>query len=129
MVYRLARVRTFVGFGLAMAVALLLTIGSAAAEAGSGSDDDGCPRGPTPLHCRGRRASATRRPARRRRSHSFLRAQNLGQLEASVTNGADRFLTVNQFASRYGQSPATIASLEGYLATFGIQDMRLRQQP
>ena len=49
-----------------------------------------------------------------------LRAQNLGRLEASVTNGVSEFLTVNQFASTYGQRPATIAGLESYLAGFGI---------
>src|ERR1700748_134663 len=50
-----------------------------------------------------------------------LRAQNLAQLQAGVVNGESRFLTVGQFAATYGQSPATIAALEGYLARFGIR--------
>ena len=50
-----------------------------------------------------------------------LRAQNLGQLENSVTGGVSHFLTVHQFASTYGQSPATVSALENYLNRFGIK--------
>lgn len=49
-----------------------------------------------------------------------LREQNLPQLEASVQQGVEHFLSVDQFARTYGQSPAHIAELRGYLAKFGI---------
>src|ERR1700761_1684871 len=49
-----------------------------------------------------------------------LREQNESQLASSVTGGARNFLTVGQFASRYGQSPAHVAALRSYLAQFGI---------
>jgi kumamolisin len=50
-----------------------------------------------------------------------LRAQHLNALQAAVVGGARHFLTVNQFANIYGQNPGTIAAIESYLASFGIQ--------
>lgn len=49
-----------------------------------------------------------------------LREQNEPQLQAVVLQGARSFLTVSQFASEYGQSPANIAALRSYLTQFGI---------
>lgn len=51
-----------------------------------------------------------------------LRDKNLGQLESAVTHGGFKpgnFLSVPQFASRYGQAQ-TATALTGYLAKFGI---------
>jgi kumamolisin len=50
----------------------------------------------------------------------ILRERNLPQLKAAVEQGVMNFLTVGQFAGTYGQTPANIAQLEGYLAQFGI---------
>jgi kumamolisin len=50
----------------------------------------------------------------------ILRAQSLPSLEAQVQQGVGRYLSVSQFASTYGQTPANISALTGYLASFGI---------
>ncbi len=51
----------------------------------------------------------------------ILRARDLGSLEASVSAGMPGgYLSVRQFASRYGQTPSDIAALEAYLSGFGI---------
>ncbi len=50
----------------------------------------------------------------------ILREQNLPQLEAAVESGISRFESVSQFARQYGQSPANVAALRGYLAQYGI---------
>ena len=50
-----------------------------------------------------------------------LRERNIGQLRSEVTHGMKRFLSVPEFASAYGQSPAVISGLEDYLARFGIR--------
>lgn len=50
-----------------------------------------------------------------------LRANNLANLEAQVSAGMPHgFLSVPDFASRYGQSARNIAALEAYLAQYGI---------
>jgi kumamolisin len=50
----------------------------------------------------------------------ILRAQNLPYLEAQVQHGVSRYLSVSQFASIYGQTPANVSALTAYLASFGI---------
>jgi kumamolisin len=50
----------------------------------------------------------------------ILRERNLRQLKAAVEHGVRSFLSVSQFAGRYGQSHANIAQLTAYLAKFGI---------
>jgi kumamolisin len=50
----------------------------------------------------------------------ILREQNLGQLKSRVQTGVRKYLSVSQFASIYGQSPANISALTSYLASFGI---------
>jgi kumamolisin len=121
MVFRLARMRTFVGLGsVAIAVAVLLTIGSAAAVAAGSSPMTKVAQGTDPASLPGSTVFGDTPPGTPETVSFVLRAQDLGQLEASVTDGASHFLTVNQFASSYGQSPATIAALEGYLDKFGI---------
>jgi kumamolisin len=49
-----------------------------------------------------------------------LRERHLGQLEAAVTHGVRRYLSVREFAREYGQNPAVISTLESYLKQFGI---------
>jgi subtilase family serine protease len=50
----------------------------------------------------------------------ILRERNLRQLKAVVEHGARNFLSVRQFAGRYGQTRASIGQLTAYLARFGI---------
>ena len=50
----------------------------------------------------------------------ILDEKNETQLEQSVDQGMTSFLGVSQFAQQYGQSPANVAQLEGYLGQFGI---------
>lgn len=50
-----------------------------------------------------------------------LDARNLVQLEGSVAAGMPGgYLSVGQFAAAYGQAPANISALEGYLVRYGI---------
>src|ERR1700691_201415 len=52
-----------------------------------------------------------------------LREKNINELESAVTQGrftARNFLSVREFANEYGQSPALISALKGYLGKFGI---------
>ena len=49
-----------------------------------------------------------------------LTEQNLAELEARVEQGFQGYLSVSQFASAYGQTPANISQLLGYLAQ-GVQ--------
>ena len=51
----------------------------------------------------------------------ILREQNVGSLEAQVEQGVRNYLSVSQFASTYGQTPANISALTSYLAGFGIK--------
>jgi kumamolisin len=50
----------------------------------------------------------------------ILRERNLRQLQAAVEHGVRNFLSVRQFAGRYGQTRASIGQLTAYLARFGI---------
>ncbi len=51
----------------------------------------------------------------------ILRARNLQELKTRVTGGwTGSYLTTQQFASRYGQTPAVITSIVAYLKRFGI---------
>ncbi len=117
MVQRLVRMRTLVGVGVAAAAAVLVT-GSGVAHAADPMTK--VAQGVDPAALPGSQVFGAT-PADTPETVSFvLRAQNLAQLEASVTDGPSHFLTVGQFASAYGQSAATIAALERYLANFGI---------
>jgi len=51
----------------------------------------------------------------------ILQERNYSLLRANVINGVRNYLSVSQFASRYGQTPANIAALTSYLAHFGIK--------
>jgi kumamolisin len=52
----------------------------------------------------------------------ILKEQNIQSLEAQVESGIpdSRYLSVSQFAARYGQSSSNIDALTSYLAGFGI---------
>jgi kumamolisin len=51
----------------------------------------------------------------------ILRERNHSILQANVINGVTKYLSVGQFASTYGQTPANVAALTSYLAHYGIQ--------
>jgi kumamolisin len=51
----------------------------------------------------------------------ILKERNLNYLEARAQQGFGNYLSVSQFAGTYGQTPANIAALTGYLAQFGIK--------
>jgi subtilase family serine protease len=60
-------------------------------------------------------------PANTLETVSFvLRERNHEQLAAAVTHGMDHYLSVSRFADQYGQSPAVVSALMGYLGQFGI---------
>ena len=122
MVHRFARTRSFVGLAVAAtAVVALLTVGSASALAAGSTQMTHVAQGVDPASLPGSTVFGDT-PASTPETVSFvLRAQNLGQLEANVTGGVSHFLTVNQFASAYGQSSATISALENYLDKFGVK--------
>jgi subtilase family serine protease len=50
----------------------------------------------------------------------IMREQNESQLEAGVEQGIRNFLSVPQFAARYGGVPSAIGQLRAYLSRFGI---------
>ena len=61
-------------------------------------------------------------PANTPETVSFiLQERNISLLKANVINGITKYLSVSQFASAYGQTPANIAALTSYLAGFGIK--------
>ena len=49
-----------------------------------------------------------------------LRERNRPQLEGAVQHGVRGYLSVSEFARRYGQSAGSIEQLTGYLAAYGI---------
>jgi subtilase family serine protease len=50
-----------------------------------------------------------------------LRERNVRSLEVQAQLGIKNYLSVSQFASRYGQTQANISALTSYLAGFGIK--------
>ena len=61
-------------------------------------------------------------PADTQEDVSFiLKERNLNYLEAQAQHGFGSYLSVGQFAGTYGQTPAKIAALTSYLASFGIK--------
>ena len=60
-------------------------------------------------------------PASTPETVSFIfKERNLRQLEAAVTRGSKKYVSVGQFAREYGANPALIVGLESYLKRFGI---------
>jgi kumamolisin len=51
----------------------------------------------------------------------ILRERNASFLQTAVTEGIRSFLSVSQFASAYGQTPANVSALTSYLAHYGIK--------
>ncbi len=51
----------------------------------------------------------------------ILRERNISTLKANAVTGFKNYLSVSQFASTYGQTPANVSALTSYLAGFGIK--------
>ena len=51
----------------------------------------------------------------------ILRERNISTLKAKAVTGFKNYLSVSQFASTYGQTPANVSALTSYLAGFGIK--------
>jgi len=49
-----------------------------------------------------------------------LKERNVGSLHAQAQQGFRHYLSTSQFARAYGQTPANISALTGYLGQFGI---------
>jgi kumamolisin len=49
-----------------------------------------------------------------------LKERNVGSLQAQAQQGFRHYLSTSQFARAYGQTPANISALTGYLGKFGI---------
>jgi kumamolisin len=49
-----------------------------------------------------------------------LKERNVGSLQAQAQHGFRHYLSTSQFARAYGQTPANISALTGYLGQFGI---------
>jgi kumamolisin len=85
------------------------------------------PQGIGTAALKGLKSSGVFNPGSTPETVSFiLKARNVGLLEASVTAGMPGgYLSVGQFANRYGQPQSNVKALEHYLAGFGISSTSL----
>ena len=120
---RRARLTAGILLGLGMVAAPLATASGAAASSSTG------PNTPTSVPA-GINAAALpgatvfgNTPSDTPETVSFvLKEQNIGSLEAQVDEGIphSNYLSVSQFAARYGQPASNISALTSYLAGYGI---------
>jgi hypothetical protein len=122
----------FTRFGLnrlRLSVGMALTILATAVAAGSSPGAIPTPGADTPVAVQpGISAAALpgavafgNTPASTPEQVSFvLRERNLPQLQWAVQHGVRDYLSVSEFARRYGQSAGSIEQLTGYLAAYGI---------
>ncbi len=105
----------------ATVAALALSGGVAAAATADGSPgSNAVAQGIRPSAIPGATAFGST-PADTPESVSFImRERNLAQLESEVQQGVRQYLTADEFAAQYGQTPQAIGALTGYLAGFGI---------
>ena len=78
------------------------------------------PQGLGPIVLKNATVLASTPPATPEIVSFILRGRDLPGLESAVAEGRSPRLSVAQFASRYGQSAATITALESYLNGYGI---------
>ncbi len=115
---------------IAGAVTLLLAAGSAAASAASSASASTpgpntptqVPSGISPADLPGTQVFGDTPPDTPVTVSFILKEQNIQSLEAQVEAGipSSRYLSVSQFAARYGQPSSNIDALTSYLASFGI---------
>jgi subtilase family serine protease len=77
-------------------------------------------QGNNPASLPGSTAFGSTAPSTAEQVSFILDEQNKNQLEAQVEKGVASDLSVNQFATEYGQSQSNIKALTTYLAKFGI---------
>jgi kumamolisin len=114
-----------VAVGAASAL-LLLSAGTAvAATRSSGPARSAVPQGIGAAALHSARVLGKASGSTKEQVSFILTAQQLSTLEAKVDAGMTSFLSVQQFASTYGQTSAHISALEQYLAKFGIKSTAL----
>jgi kumamolisin len=111
-------IRTGVAF-CALALALSPVLALSAGASGGGWQPVG--EGVSPGSLPGVTVFGTTAPSTPEQVSFVLDEQNKSQLEAQVENGVQSYLSVSQFAQRYGQSQYNINALTSYLSKFGIQ--------
>ncbi len=111
---------TLIAAGAAGSMVVLSAVAPAGATTGPTSGEVAVPQGITAASLHGTRIGAA--PAATKMRVSFvLDIQHEGALKTNVQNGFPHgFLSVHQFATRYGQPHANIAALVHYLKTKGI---------
>ncbi len=111
------------------AVTLLLAAAAAAAAASPAAASTPGPNTPTqvsggisPANLPGTQVLGDTPPDTPVTVSFILKEQNIGSLETRVEAGvpSSQFLSVRQFAAKYGQSSSNIDALTSYLASFGI---------
>jgi kumamolisin len=119
---RNARLSAGVIFLAATAVASLVALPAHAASASTPSPNtpEAVQSGISAAALPGASVFGTTPPGTAETVSFVLREQHLSQLEAAVQRGVTHFLSVRQFASVYGASPANISALTSYLASYGI---------
>ena len=123
---RMKRVQLAAGILLAVGTAIAIPIAAApgvSAAPGQGSSSPtGVPSGINAAQLPGATVFGSA-PADTPETVSFiLKEQNIGSLEAQVEAGlpSSDYLSVSQFAARYGQPSSNIDALTSYLAGYGI---------
>src|SRR3984957_6151394 len=119
---RTVRLRLWAGLA-AGAVVAAVPVAATAASASTGPGSNPLVRvtpGISPASVPGAVGFGTT-PASTPETVSFIfKERNLGQLEAAVTQGVKKYVSVGTFAREYGANPAVISGLESYLGKFGI---------
>jgi kumamolisin len=105
---------------LAMTVVTVCVLLVGASAASAASPTQTVPQGVNPSTLPGATVFGNTPPDTPEAVSFIMREQNEGQLEASVEHGVRSFLSVPQFAARYGGSPFAIDQLRSYLSRFGI---------
>jgi kumamolisin len=112
-------IRRFAGrFATVVASVCILLVGASAASAASPMNK--VAQGVNPAALPGASVFGTTPPNTPETVSFIMREQNESQLEAGVEQGIRSFLSVPQFAARYGGVPSAIGQLRSYLSRFGI---------
>jgi kumamolisin len=110
--------RSAVRLATIVASVCVLLVGASAASAASPMQK--VPQGVNVAALPGSSVFGTTPPTTPEAVSFIMREQNEGQLEAGVEQGIRTFLSVPQFAARYGGVPSAIGQLRAYLSRFGI---------
>ncbi|MGH9069537.1 MAG: protease pro-enzyme activation domain-containing protein, partial [Acidimicrobiales bacterium] len=122
---RIGRMAVAVAAG-GLAVGMMGSGVAAAAPAAPGGGGSGgevtVPQGPNPAHAPGAAKTGPTSPGTKLTVSFILKARNLSQLQAQVSQGwSGPYLTTQQFAATYGQPASVVQSLQRYLSSYGIK--------